>query len=239
MAGVVQFGVGLNGKRSTRFDPMVLQIMMDQLREYAPNVAAQIEKRELKDAAELGESALKAEVQTLGQVSGNLLRAVALKTKTYTNNRNGIPVCVAIVGFRRSGTGDTRKASGSKIQIGNDRAFHSHLVEFGTQRRFPGKSRIIKQQRRVVGGRKTTEVLRRKDFVRAKSVVMSSWNTTKAFGNKFIARVRPDVGLGRMPALHPVENAFYASKNAMQEALFSGIENAADKAFNQFQSGLP
>ena len=239
MASAVQLGIGLGGKRATKFDPIVLRSMIEQLHEYAPNVATQIEKKELRKAAKLGYEALNSEVRNLGQVSGNLLRAVAMKTKSYTNNQHKIPICVAVVGFRRSGTGDTKKAKGSKIMIGNDRAFHSHLVEFGTKRRFPGKNRVVSTVREIVDGRKVSTVLRKKDRVLAKSVVMSSWNTTKAFGNKFIVRVRPGIGLGRMPALHPVENAFHSSKSSMQDALFSGIENAADSAFIAFKAALP
>ena len=235
----INLSVGLAGGRPVEFDKRIMEMMIEQLREYAPDMAQQITAKEIQKAAKIGLAALESEVRQIGQVTGNLLRAVATKNKVYKNNPQKIPVPVSIVGFRRSGTGDTKKSAGSKIKIGNDRAFHSHLVEFGTKRRMPGKSTVVRRSRRIVAGRKVTQAIRRKDVVNQRSVVMSSIETTWEFGNQFIVRVNPTVGLGRMPALAPVENAFNASKSDMQSTLMAGIEKAADEAFLKFKKRLP
>lgn len=64
--------------------------------------------------------------------SGNLKRAVAYKTKAYPKNGGA----VGLIGYNRSGTGDTTDLAGDgSTKLGNDRAFHQWWVEYGTKRR--------------------------------------------------------------------------------------------------------
>jgi len=61
--------------------------------------------------------------------TGNLKRAIASKVTKYQSGN-----IVGLVGYRRTGTGKTQSTKG-KRKLGNDRAFHQHFVEFGTNDR--------------------------------------------------------------------------------------------------------
>jgi hypothetical protein len=220
-----------------------VQHLRDELLKFPADIANNRQQEAVKKAGAIGVQALKNYVKTnVGMVSGNLVRAVAMKTKTYKNNRWGIPVSVAVIGYRRSGTGNSKKSDG-KIRLGNDRAFHSHLVEFGTKRRFPGKSKSTKRVRVVIAGKKQTIVGRQKEMVDPnKRVVMSSFvsrgkftvskggGRTPGYPRSFIATVDPRRGLGQMPALRPIERSFNQCKNFMGTALTLRMREAVQKA---------
>lgn len=223
--------------------------LQDELRKFPFEIMRRHGLRAVKKAGYWGKSALERQVSRVGRKTGNLARAVAMKTKVYTRNKMNLPVPIAVIGYRRSGTGDTKK-SGGTIQTGNDRAFHSHLVEFGTKRRFPGKNKKIKSVRASVNGRRQTLVLRKKERVDPnKWHVMSSFTTSGPFKvNKgggtspaypfaFIAKVDASRGLGEMPALHPIQKAFDASKKTMESVLLAQMRIAVDKAAKDYGLG--
>lgn len=63
--------------------------------------------------------------------TGNLQRAVTIKSVTYSKTRTG----VAVAGYKKAGTGKSKSAGGGKIRRGSDRAFHQFWIEFGTKER--------------------------------------------------------------------------------------------------------
>jgi len=252
MAGSpIEVGLGVAGHAAVRGDVAgdEVQKLMAELRTFPDKIMRRYGLRAVKKASYWGKSALERQVGNLGRKTGNLARAVAVKTKTYTRNKMNIPVPVAVVGYRRSGTGDSKKVPGGKIQIGNDRAFHSHLVEFGTKRRFPGKSKKLRSMRVSVNGFRQTLVIRAKEAVNPnKHVLMSSYNssgpfktsktgTQPAYPHAFLAMVDPRLGLGSMPAFHPLQKAFDASKNTMQSVLLAQLRIGVEKAKKVLEKG--
>lgn len=76
--------------------------------------------------------------------TGNLLRAANYKTKAYPRDGNA----VGLIGYNRSGTGDSTSAQGGTVQAGPDRAFHQWWLENGTKRRVVQKFANKPYQRR-------------------------------------------------------------------------------------------
>jgi hypothetical protein len=247
---VIELAVGVAGRAKVQAEVASdeIQRLQAELRTFPEKIMQRYGLRAVKKAAYWGKSALERQVSRLGRKTGNLARAVTVKTKTYKKNRMNIPVPVAVIGYRRSGTGDSKKVPGGKIQIGNDRAFHAHLVEFGTQRRFPGKSRKFRSKRTSVNGFRQTLVLRTKEAVHSDRVLMSSFKTggpfkvskagtNPAYPLAFIASVDPSKGLGAMPALHPLQKAFDSSKATMQSVLLAQLRIGIDKAEKDLEKG--
>ena len=91
----------------------------------------------LKDALE---KAVRPALAKLQQVTprgptDNLYRAAMSKVKPYPRDGNA----VAIIGYKRAGTGKSESAAGGKVRTGPDRAFHQWWVENGTNDRTVGK----------------------------------------------------------------------------------------------------
>lgn len=247
----VQLSVGVGGHAAVQASVASEEIkrLQEELRKFPDKIMRRHGLTAVKKAGYWGKSALERQVARMGKKTGNLARAVAMKTKVYTKNKANLLVPIAVVGYRRSGTGDTKKSGGS-VQIGNDRAFHSHLVEFGTKRRFPGKSKKIKSARVSINGRRQTLVLRKKEKADPnKWHVMSSFTTSGPFKvNKgggtspaypfaFIAKVDAAQGLGAMPAFHPVQKAFDASKKTMESVLLAQLRIGVEKAAKDLADG--
>ena len=241
----VDFRLGVGDHAHQKYDFYQIRHLQNRLREFPEKVCRTQSMWSVGRAAKIGKIALQARVGRLGRHTGNLLRAITVKKKNYKNTKQGgLPVAVAVIGFRRSGTGDSKKVPGGQIRIGNDRAFHAHLVEFGTIRRHPGKSRLASTVRNVNAGRKTTTATRNKDTVSSPYAVMSSWNTggpfrlskagmSPAYPQAFFAKIDPAKGLGAMPALHPVKRAFDASSAIMGRVLEEAMTEAIGKAMKQ------
>lgn len=244
----VHVALGSDAKSRGSVASAEIKKLQDELRQFPEKIMRRYGLRAVRKAASWGQKALERQVDRLGHKTGNLRRAVAMKTKVYTKNRANLPVPIAVVGYRRSGTGDTKK-SGGTIQIGNDRAFHSHLVEFGTKRRFPGKSKKVKSARVSINGRRQTVVMREKQHVGGPFAIMSSYKTSGPFKvgkggarspgypQSFIARVDPSRGLGPMPAFHPLEKAFDASKKTMESVLLAQLRIGVEKAAKDLADG--
>jgi len=247
---MIDVALGIDGHATKRGSAMTeeIQKLQDQLRQFPLKICRKYSLKAVQAAGKIGKAALKSQVSQIGKKTGNLSRAVAMRTRFYTKNKSGLPVGVAIVGYRRSGTGSSKKVPGGKIQKGNDRAFHSHLVEFGTKRRFPGKSRKITSERRSVNGFRQTLVKRAKEAVAGHSVLMSSYNssgpfktgksgTSPPYPKAFIARINPSVGLGEMPAFHPLQKAFDGSRSAMQSVLLEQMKAGVRQAAIDLKNG--
>lgn len=241
---MVEVALGVDGYAASRGHTAGNEIekLQERLREFPQDLCTKYTRMAVKKAAHWGQLALEMQVARIGKKTGNLRRAITTKIKVYKKNRWGLPVPVAVVGYRRSGTGDSKKIPGGKIQIGNDRAFHSHLVEFGTKKRFPGKSKKMKSARVSVNGFRQTLVQRSKERVDPNQwYVMSSYNTSgpfktsksgtqPAYPHAFIAKIDPQVGLGQMPALHPLSKAFNSSRSTMENVLVAQMRAGIEKA---------
>lgn len=225
---LIKLALGRGRAAKTQFSLAPLDDVVAELKKLPAEISNRYQRRALKKAAKPGKAALEANVRAIGQVTGNLLASVTEKGKSYTNNKFRVPVSVVVVGFRRPVGGGAQRtaesAFGGSVMKGPNRAYHSHLVEFGTKgRRTPGKSRSVKRRRVILDGRIITQRDRIKEQpTNNPRAIMSSWNTRRGKGQwqgkyptDFIATgsVRP------MPAFRPLERAFKQSRGEMRSIL--------------------
>jgi hypothetical protein len=109
--------------------------------------------------------------------TGNLRRGIVTKAKRYSKTG----AAVAIVGYRKSGTGKPLKEGSKRRNKANDKTGHQFLVEYGSKPR-----------------------------------------VTKGGANR-----------GRMPAMHPIEQASRASESQVKALLESEMKLAYEKALKQ------
>ena len=109
--------------------------------------------------------------------TGNLKRGIATKAKRYPKTGSA----VAIVGYRKSGTGKPPKEGTKRRNKASDKTQHQFLVEYGSKPR-----------------------------------------VTKGGANR-----------GRMPAMHPIEQASRASESQVKALLESEMKLAYEKALKQ------
>ena len=230
------------GKEARRlFNLASIDSVRFALNQLPKEVGLKYQLKALRKAAKPGQAALQAQVRKIGQVTGNLLASVSKRERKYTNNRAGIPVGVIVIGFRRPTGGGSQStaqsAFGGSVKKGPNRAYHSHLVEFGTTgRRTPGKSVAGKRRRVILGGRIKTIRERTKTPGRPQGL-LTSYNTRRNFRGRgqypidFIARgsVKP------MPAYRPLAKAFAQSRASMQSILDKELRNALRLAQRQLQ----
>lgn len=224
---LIKLALGRGKEAKALFALAPLDDVVAELKKLDKDISNRYQARALKKAAKPGRAALESRVRNIGQVTGNLLASVTEKTKKYTNNKTNTPVSVVVIGFRRpTGSGSQRMADsafGGSVQRGPNRAYHSHLVEFGTKgRRTPGKSRVVKRRRVILDGRIITQKDRVKEQPQSPRAVLSSWNTRRGKGSwqgrypiDFIATG----SVAPMPALRPLEKAFRQSLPQMRSIL--------------------
>jgi hypothetical protein len=128
-------------------------------------------KRALKPAQE------ELKRQTPVGPTGNLRRGIATKAKRYPKTGSA----VAIVGYRKSGTGKPPKEGTKRRNKASDKTQHQFMVEYGTKPR-----------------------------------------VTKSGANR-----------GRMPAMHPIEQASRAAESQVKALLESEMKLAYEKALKQ------
>lgn len=174
-------------------------------------------------------TALKSNVAGLGQVTGNLQRAVTSRSVLYPSG-----VAVAVVGFRRAGKGRSKKGSGS-VRTGADRAFHSHLIEFGTKPRRP-LTMLGRNLQSTASGRRTRQAMEQSGLGGAlyRDYGFLSSGSSRGFfsradgGKNFFVTISPR-GLRQVagtPAFHPMRNAFNSTASAVQAKLESELGKA-------------
>lgn len=225
---LIKLALGRGRAAKAQFSLAPLDDVVAELKKLPAEISNRYQRRALKKAAKPGRAALEANVRAIGQVTGNLLASITEKGKSYTNNKFRVPVSVVVVGFRRPVGGGAQRtaesAFGGSVMKGPNRAYHSHLVEFGTKgRRTPGKSRSVKRRRVILDGRIITQRDRLKERpTNNPRAILSSWNTRRGSGQwqgkyptDFIATgsVRP------MPAFRPLERAFKQSRGEMRSIL--------------------
>lgn len=142
--------------------------------------------------------------------TGNLARAVTIKSVTYSKTRTG----VAVVGYKKAGSGKSKAAAGGRVRKGSDRAFHQFWIEFGTKERrikTPShKGFFIASSFNSLGPFR----LFRKALVRGGAkVVQSSPKYPKAFFKSFPKNV-PLV----LPPVHPEEPILRTWREVRPEA---------------------
>lgn len=240
---LIRLALGKGKFARTQFNLATYQQVVDALKGIPPEISLRYQAAALKRAAKPGQDALRSQVQALGQVTGNLLASVTTTTRKYNNNRSKTPVGVAIVGFRRPVGQKTQKGSepafaGGGVLRGPNRAYHSHLVEFGTRPKTPGikTGRRANVKRVMLGGRIRTQADRIVEFSGASRRVLSSGfkagGETKGKRRQFTGRGRYPIDFiatgtvaGSRP-LRPLANAFAASKGQMQSLLDSELRRA-------------
>ena len=236
---LIKLALGRGKAAKALFSLAPLDDVISELKKLDKDISNRYQARALKKASKPGKAALVAQVQGIGQVTGNLLASVTDRTKKYTNNKTNTPVSVVVIGFRRPvGGGSQRMAEsafGGSVQKGPNRAYHSHLVEFGTKgRRSPGKSKVLKRRRVILDGR----IITQKDRVKQRPEnnpreVLSSWNARRGKGSwqgKYPIDFIATGSVAPMPALRPLEKAFRQSLPAMKSILDVEMRKALTNA---------
>lgn len=231
-------GKGKSAKQLYGLTP--LDDVVAALKRLPKEISLKYQSQALKKAAKPGQDALRREVASLGQVTGNLLASVTRIEKKYTNNKAKIPVSVVVVGFRRptnaqSQKGATPAFAGGSVLKGPNRAYHSHLVEYGTRPRTPGKSKTVSKKRVIVGGRiRTASVRLKAENTRGK---LSSFKTRGPFSGRGLYPV-DFIATGTVagsPARYPLKKAFESSRGQMQSILDIEMRKALTKALQEYE----
>jgi len=241
-AVTLALGTGKYAKSLFAAEP--LKEVTDALQALPADISTKYQRRALKKAAEPGLQALRRNVASLGEVTGNLLAAVTSVSRAYTNNKLGLPVGVVVVGFRRPTNAKSQKMAtpafaGGTVLKGPNRAYHSHLVEYGTQRRTPGRTRRTKRRRVILGGRIRTLAQTVKDAPANSRGILSSFKSRGPFfgGGRglypmdFIAQG----SVGPSPARRPLQKALDSSRSQMRSTLDVEMRKALQKAVREFQ----
>lgn len=221
-----------------------LDDIVRQLKELPKEISLKYQTKALRKAAKPGQDALIRNVSGIGQVTGNLLASVTRLDRKYTNNKEGLPVSVVVVGFRRPTNSKSQKMAtpafqGGSVLKGPNRAYHSHLVEYGTKSRTAGIASRTKKKRRVIlGGRIRTIVEREQRLTSAAGRrILSSFKSRGPFTNggqypkDFIA-----TGTVRgSPPQRPLQRAFNQSKATMQSVLDVEMRKALTAAAREYK----
>lgn len=239
---VINFALGRGKQAKNLFQAEPLKEVTDALQALPEELSLKYQSKALKKAAKPGIEALRRNVAALGQVTGNLLASVTSVDRKYSNNRRRIPVGVVVVGFRRPTNAKSQKSAtpafaGGGVMRGPNRAYHSHLVEYGTKPRTPGKSRQTKRRRVILGGRIRTLSQRIKEAPTSPRGILSSFRTRGPFSGRGLYPIDfiSTGGVGPSPARRPLAKAFQASKSQMQSVLDIELRKALQKAARDYQ----
>lgn len=239
---LITLALGKGKAAKAQFSLQPLDSVVRALKALPADISNKYQAAALRKAAKPGKEALKNQVSQLGQVTGNLLASVTDVTRKYTNNRQRLPVTVVVVGFRRPTNAKSQKMAtpafqGGSVLKGPNRAYHSHLVEFGTQRRTPGRTRRTKRKRVVLGGRIRTVAQQIKEAPANGRGILSSFGSRGPFSGRgfypidFIAQG----SVGPSPARRPLAKALAASRSQMQNVLDAQMKNALSQALRAYQ----
>jgi len=149
--------------------------LAEQFRQLPKSLASAAIGAAVKRALKPAQEELKR--QTPVGTTGNLKRGIATKAKRYPKTGSA----VAIVGYRKSGTGKPPKEGTKRRNKASDKTQHQFLVEYGSKPR-----------------------------------------VTKSGANR-----------GRMPAMHPIQQASRASESQVKALLESEMKLAYEKALKQ------
>jgi hypothetical protein len=250
---LIRLALGTSKYAKAEFSLQPLDSVVAALKQLPADISNKYQARALRKAAKPGKEALRNQVSQLGQVTGNLLASVTDVTRKYTNNRQRLPVTVVVVGFRRPTNAPSQKMAtpafaGGSVLKGPNRAYHSHLVEYGTQRRTPGKTRRTKRRRVVLGGRIRTIAESVKDRPANPRGILSSGFGLNSKPEQKKGKRRAFVGggqypidfiatgsVGPSPARRPLAKALAASRSQMQNVLDAQMKNALAQAIRAYR----
>lgn len=239
------FALGRGKFARRQFELARYNQVVEELQRFPQDISLKYQRRALKKAAKPGQDALRAQVASLNQVTGNLLASVSKAERKYTNNRANVPVGVIVIGFRRpvnqsSQKGATPAFAGGSVLKGPNRAYHSHLVESGTKPRRPGyKTRSRRAGRVVFNGRIRTQFRSETKQSDNKSGILSSFKTRGKFTSGGRGEYPKDfIATGQVagsPARRPLAKAFASSKFQMQSILDVELRKALRSAAREYQ----
>lgn len=238
---LVKLSLGTRKAARERYGLQTLEAVVAELKKLPEEISLKYQMQALRKASKPGQQALKSQVASLGQVTGNLLAAVDKGERKYTNNKQRLPVAVVVIGYRRptnakSQRGATPAFAGGSVLKGPNRGYHSHLVEYGTRPRSPGKSKSAGRKRVIVNGRINSVFLRVKQQATGK--ILSSFKSRGAFTGKGRGQYPKDfIATGTVagsPARHPLKKAFEQSKPQMQSILDSEMRKALTRASREY-----
>lgn len=239
---LIRLALGRGKTAKTQLSLASYERIVEELKRLPPEISLKYQTAALKKAAKPGIDALRSQVAGIRQVTGNLLASVTSVPRKYNNNKAQTPVGVVVIGFRRpvnqlSQKGATPAFIGGSVLKGPNRAYHSHLVEFGTKPRIPGfKTRTRKRGRAILGGR--IQTIREREITQTNNTrgILSSFRTRGPFRGSGIYPtdfVATGTVAGARP-LRPLAKAFAASKGQMQSVLDAELRRAlllASKAY--------
>lgn len=238
---LIRLAIGRGRSAKELYGLKSLEEIVQALKSLPKDISLKYQMQALRRAARPGQEALRQQVASLGQVTGNLLASVSKAERKYTNNKAGVPVGVVVIGFRRPVNASSQKGAtpafpGGSVLKGPNRAYHSHLVEFGTRPRSPGKSKQVARKKTIVGGRIKTFSVRVKQQPSGRGV-LSSFKTRGEFSGKgqypkdFIATGT----VAGSPARHPLRKAFDQSRPQMQSVLDAEMRKALTRAVKAYE----
>lgn len=248
---LVRLSVGTGKSAKAAYGVAVLDDIVAAIRLLPRDISLKYQMRALRKAAKPGQEALRAQAGSIRQVTGNLVASVTKAERKYTNNKAQLPVSVVVIGFRRpTGMGSQKGATpafeGGTVLKGPNRAFHSHLVEFGTRPRTPGKSRVAGKKQVVLNGRVNSIYLRVKQQSTGRGVLSSGFNPSKSTAEQRKGKRRPFKGRGQYPvdfiatgtvagspARRPLQKAFQQSRGQMQSILDVEMRKALTRAVKE------
>ena len=240
---LIKIALGKGKQAKSQYALQPLDDIILALKALPLDISLKYQLRALRKAAKPGMESLRSQVSQIGQVTGNLLASVNKAERKYNNNRFKVPVGVIVVGFRRPNNTKSQKMAtpafaGGSVLKGPNRAYHSHLVEFGTQSRSAGKSRRTGRKRVQLGGRLRTIISRDKEKSGARSI-LSSFSTRGPFAKGTRGQYPKDfIATGTVrgaPAQHPLQKAFTGSRQRMQSVLDTEMRNALEKALRELE----
>lgn len=242
---VVTLALGVGKRAKKRFALADYNQVVQALQQFPKDIALKYQKKALVKAAKPGVAALQSNVLALGRVTGNLLASVTQETRTYTNNRAGIPVAVAVIGFRRPVNQNSQKGAepafeGGSVLYGPNRAYHSHLIEKGTKPRRPGyKTRSRRKGRIILGGRIRSRIENVTEESGNRSGILSSFKGRGPFKAPGRGKYPKDfIATGQVRgnrAYRPLERAFRSSRSSMQSILDVELRKALTNAAKEYQ----
>ena len=223
---LIKLALGRGKKAKALFAVEPLADVVAELKQLPRDISTKYQLRALRKAAKPGQDALRKNVAALGEVTGNLLASVSKVERKYSNNRAKLPVGVVVVGFRRPVNSKSQKGAtpafiGGTVLKGPNRAYHSHLVEYGTAPRTAGKSKRVSRRRVVLGGRIRTLTVRKKEQSTGRGI-LSSFKTRGPFFKNGVRRYPVDfIATGQVrgsPARRPLTRAFQSTQSQIGRA---------------------
>lgn len=150
--------------------------------------------------------------------TGNLLRAVRIVVRKYTNTGTAI----GLVGFQAAGSGPKKSAQGGKVQKGGDRAYHAGFIEFGTKPRRTKKN--IASSYRTLG-----------PFTISKGKqgsLKGQMKTKPAYPRAFFKKAKGDEGVstGKGLAYAPVKKTYNQAKGILRAKMVKELSESIQKA---------